>query len=68
MPGGDLHLIWKPYELYGSIDWVYSREAYDKKDGWGLAQSMGNVAEVLRVTRRICRSSFQLTSPFSRSQ
>lgn len=38
MEGGDLFWIWKPYTLYAKTDLVYSRAAYESKDGFALAQ------------------------------
>lgn len=48
MPGGYLHLpIWKPYALYGVIDYVYGWPAFDAKDGFTGAQSSMNVVETI---------------------
>ncbi|KAG0664386.1 hypothetical protein C6P46_001431 [Rhodotorula mucilaginosa] len=49
-PGGDLFWFWKPYVLYAKTDLVYSRAAYESKDGFAAAQSVMNVVEsVLNV-------------------
>ncbi|GAA5979215.1 hypothetical protein JCM10908_002840 [Rhodotorula pacifica] len=45
MPGGDLSWFWKPYVLYAKTDLVYSREAFENKDGFAAAQSIMNVVE-----------------------
>ncbi|KAL4243350.1 hypothetical protein ABKN59_011025 [Abortiporus biennis] len=45
MVGGDLHWIWKPYELYQNIDYVYGLPALEKGDGFTNAQSLLNVIE-----------------------
>lgn len=45
-PGGDLHWIWQPYALYGKVDKVYGREAWEKQEGWPTAQSFCNIIEV----------------------
>ncbi|KAG8905593.1 hypothetical protein FRB99_008591 [Tulasnella sp. 403] len=45
MPGGDLHWIWKPYEIYVKIDKIYGFEALETKNGFTNAQSMLNVIE-----------------------
>jgi hypothetical protein len=37
-PGGDLFWFWKPYVLYAKTDLVYSRAAYESKDGFAAAQ------------------------------
>lgn len=48
MPGGYLHLpIWKPYALYGVIDYIYGWPAFDAKDGFTGAQSSMNVVETI---------------------
>ncbi|KAH8114789.1 hypothetical protein DFH11DRAFT_1703830 [Phellopilus nigrolimitatus] len=43
--GGDLHWIWKPYEIYQEVDYVYGVEAYHRGDGFANAQSLLNVVE-----------------------
>lgn len=45
MPGGDLHVFWKPYALYAKVDHVYSREVFERKDGFPGAQSFLNLIE-----------------------
>jgi hypothetical protein len=48
MPGGSLHKpIWTPYELYGTVDYVYGQPAWEEKNGWTLAQSLFNLLETL---------------------
>jgi hypothetical protein len=39
--------MYKPYELYGRVDPVYSPEAYYSGLGWTGAQGLGNVFETL---------------------
>ena len=39
--------IWKPYEIYASIDKVYSREAWDANQGFGGAQGVLNAVELV---------------------
>ncbi|KAF2824709.1 hypothetical protein CC86DRAFT_296392 [Ophiobolus disseminans] len=39
--------IWKPYEIYAAIDKVYSRSAYDAREGFGGAQGMLNAVELV---------------------
>jgi hypothetical protein len=39
--------IWKPYELYASIDKVYSRSAWDANEGFGGAQGVLNAVELV---------------------
>lgn len=39
--------IWKPYALYGVIDYVYGWPAFDAKDGFTGAQSSMNVVETI---------------------
>ncbi|THH09826.1 hypothetical protein EW145_g1733 [Phellinidium pouzarii] len=45
--GGDLHWIWKPYEIYQEVDYVYGVEAYNNGDGFTNAQSCMNIVETL---------------------
>ena len=47
MKGGDLHWIWKPYELYQEVDYVYGLPAFESNDGFTNAQSLLNVIETL---------------------
>jgi hypothetical protein len=39
--------IWKPYELYASVDKVYSRSAWDANEGFGGAQGVLNAVELV---------------------
>lgn len=46
MPNGSLHSpIWKPYALYGTIDYVYGMKAWQEKNGWTAAQGSVNALE-----------------------
>ena len=46
MPGGKMHWpLWVPYELYGTIDYVYGFPHYEEKGGWGPTQAFGNAIE-----------------------
>ncbi|CAL1711047.1 unnamed protein product [Somion occarium] len=45
MKGGDLHWIWKPYELYQEVDYVYGTHALERGDGFTNAQSLLNIVE-----------------------
>lgn len=47
MLGGDLHWIWKPYEIYQNIDFVYGVKALEENDGFTNAQSFLNIVETL---------------------
>lgn len=48
MPGGKYHLpIWKPYALYGTIDYVYGWPAWDSHSGFTAAQASLNVVETI---------------------
>ncbi|TRM58478.1 hypothetical protein BD626DRAFT_183122 [Schizophyllum amplum] len=47
MAGGDLHWIWKPYEIYQEIDWIYGVKAVEEGDGFPAAQAFLNVIETL---------------------
>ncbi|KAF9220377.1 hypothetical protein BS17DRAFT_787695 [Gyrodon lividus] len=38
MVGGDLHWIWKPYEIYQEIDYVYGLKALHENNGFTNAQ------------------------------
>jgi hypothetical protein len=39
--------IWKPYEIYAAIDKVYSRSAWDAREGFGGAQGVLNAVELI---------------------
>lgn len=45
MPGGKWHGPWKPYALYGTVDYLYGWLAFNEKDGFTGAQSFLNVVE-----------------------
>ncbi|CAL1711045.1 unnamed protein product [Somion occarium] len=45
LAGGDLHWIWKPYELYQEVDYVYGTHALERGDGFTNAQSLLNIVE-----------------------
>ncbi|OAX81510.1 hypothetical protein ACJ72_04154 [Emergomyces africanus] len=45
MPGGSLHYIWKPYALYGTIDYIYGWPAWNNRNGFTSAQSLMNLVE-----------------------
>jgi hypothetical protein len=46
MPGGWLHWpLWVPYELYGTVDYVYGFPHFTAKEGWGPTQGFGNAIE-----------------------
>ncbi|KAK3110677.1 hypothetical protein LTR53_014793 [Teratosphaeriaceae sp. CCFEE 6253] len=46
MPGGALHRpLWSPYELYGTVDYVYGLRAYEARNGWTAAQATLNAGE-----------------------
>lgn len=48
LPGGSLHApIWSPYKLYGEVDYTYSTQAWDAKEGFSGAQSALNVVETV---------------------
>ncbi|ETW79693.1 hypothetical protein HETIRDRAFT_124417 [Heterobasidion irregulare TC 32-1] len=49
MKGGDLHWIWKPYEIYQEIDYVrvYGVKALAENNGFTNAQSALNIVETL---------------------
>lgn len=47
MPGGALHGPWKPYALYGTIDYVYGFKAWDAREGWTAAQGWFNAVETI---------------------
>ncbi|KAF2502397.1 hypothetical protein BU16DRAFT_7248 [Lophium mytilinum] len=48
MAGGALQWpIWKPYELYASIDYVYGWPAWEARDGFTAAQAWLNIAETI---------------------
>lgn len=46
MPGGKWHSpIWKPYALYGTVDYVYGWPAYNNHVGFSAAQAALNAVE-----------------------
>ncbi|EPE36736.1 hypothetical protein GLAREA_08899 [Glarea lozoyensis ATCC 20868] len=46
MPGGILHWpLWKPYDLYGRVDYVYGWKAYNEHNGFTGAQGFLNIVE-----------------------
>ncbi|KAF2817687.1 uncharacterized protein BDZ99DRAFT_484469 [Mytilinidion resinicola] len=48
MAGGALQWpLWKPYELYASIDYVYGWPAWEARDGFTAAQAWLNMVEVI---------------------
>lgn len=47
MPGGKYHAPWKPYELYGRVDYLYGWLAFNEKDGFTGAQTFLNVIETV---------------------
>ncbi|KAG9198760.1 hypothetical protein G6514_009624 [Epicoccum nigrum] len=48
MAGGFLQWpIWKPYEIYASIDYVYGWPGWDGNDGFGGAQGALNAVETV---------------------
>ena len=48
MPGGWAHApIWKPYELYGKVDYMYGWKAYNEHNGFTAAQGALNVVETV---------------------
>ncbi|KAK9378651.1 uncharacterized protein V2V93DRAFT_375464 [Kockiozyma suomiensis] len=57
-PGGKLHFIWKPYALYGTIDYVYGWPAYNEKDGFPAAQSFLTLVEAIFMSVYIYTSYF----------
>jgi hypothetical protein len=47
MPGGSLHWIWVPYEIYLRTDYIYGWKAIEEKNGFTSAQGSMNVPETL---------------------
>lgn len=48
MPGGRIHFpVWKPYALYGTVDYIYGWPAWDSQNGFTAAQGALNAVEVL---------------------
>ena len=45
MPGGKFSWPWAPYELYGTIDYIYGWKAYNEHNGFTGAQTFLNVIE-----------------------
>ncbi|KAK4895888.1 hypothetical protein LTR27_006059 [Elasticomyces elasticus] len=46
MPGGSLQWpLWTPYELYGTVDYVYGWKSYNEHNGWTAAQGSINAVE-----------------------
>ncbi|KAK0389039.1 hypothetical protein NLU13_2615 [Sarocladium strictum] len=48
MPGGAWHWpLWTPYELYGTVDYVYGWPAFNENNGFTSAQAVLNVIETI---------------------
>lgn len=48
MPGGSLHLpFFKPYALYGTVDYIYGWPAWSARNGFTAAQAGLNVVETV---------------------
>ena len=48
MAGGWLQWpLWKPYEIYAAIDYVYGWPGWENKDGFGGAQGVLNAVETV---------------------
>ncbi|KAH6904253.1 hypothetical protein BKA70DRAFT_541658 [Coprinopsis sp. MPI-PUGE-AT-0042] len=47
MTGGDLHFLWKPYELWEEVDHVYGWPSFNRGDGFTNAQSLMNLIETV---------------------
>lgn len=48
MPGGRIHnYLWKPYALYGTVDYMYGWPAWNAKNGFTAAQGTLNLFESL---------------------
>lgn len=48
MPGGRIHhYLWKPYALYGTVDYMYGWPAIEAKNGFTSAQGTLNLIESL---------------------
>ncbi|ESK95905.1 hypothetical protein Moror_12313 [Moniliophthora roreri MCA 2997] len=45
MAGGDLHWLWKFYDIYGQVDHVYGVKAYEDGEGFANAAALMNVLE-----------------------
>ncbi|KAJ7039687.1 hypothetical protein C8F04DRAFT_1220104 [Mycena alexandri] len=45
MVGGNLYWFWKPYELYGMVDYVYGVKAWEDGDGFASAAAILNLLE-----------------------
>ncbi|KAJ8097486.1 hypothetical protein POJ06DRAFT_32966 [Lipomyces tetrasporus] len=46
-PGGTWHFLWKPYALYGQIDYVYGLPAFEASDGFPSAQAFMTLVEAV---------------------
>ncbi|KAK9458991.1 uncharacterized protein V1516DRAFT_680645 [Lipomyces oligophaga] len=44
-PGGSLHWIWSPYEVYMEIDYVYGLPAFEDGNGFATGQAIINLFE-----------------------
>jgi hypothetical protein len=51
--GGKWHWIWKPYGLYGDIDYIYSRKQYELKNGFTAAQGQCSSLKSDRSIQRL---------------
>lgn len=51
MPGGSLHWpLYKPYDLYGQVDYIYGWKAWNEHNGFTAAQTMLNLIETAFYT------------------
>ncbi|KAK9234187.1 hypothetical protein V1525DRAFT_413869 [Lipomyces kononenkoae] len=61
-PGGKWHFLWKPYALYGEVDYVYGLPAFHANDGFPSAQAFMTLVEAVGNWVYIYTSYFS-TSP-----
>ena len=48
MPGGKFHWpLWQPYELYGTVDYIYGWKAFNDRNGFTAAQGFLNLVETV---------------------
>lgn len=45
MPGGPIHHLWLPYELYGNVDYLYGLPGLERGDGLVAAYAVVNFME-----------------------
>lgn len=65
MRGGDLFRFWAPYELYGSVDFVYGIKHFQDREGFGPAQCESPPASRIKRWANLAHNARPPTQPSS---